>query len=122
MSREALDRFGRFLMNGVRDRAIRHWDMVLRGQMKDDESQRLYSSIITLSPEARAIVSEVVPKIVDTSLNKFLQSLDDEDDIQVAVDTESGRIESISDDSDGLAGELYSEHGWFRRFSDELQE
>ncbi len=122
MSREALDRFGRFLMNGVRDRAIRHWDMVLRGQMKDDESQRLYSSIITLSPEARAIVSEVVPKIVDTSLHNFLQSLDDVDDIQVAVDTESGRIESISDASDGLAGELYSEHGWFRRFSDERQE
>jgi len=119
VSKEALDKFGSFLMKDVRDRTIRHWDMVLSGTMKDEESQRLYSAVAPLSADAKKILSEIVPKIADTSLHTLLQSLDDEDDIEVAISADGGRVESIRDVSDGLAGELYSDQGWFARFSEE---
>jgi len=105
-------------MKNVRDRTIRHWNMVLCGAMRDDESQRFYSSVAPLSAESKDILSEIVPKIVDTAIHSLLQSLEDEDDIEVAVNIAEERTGSIRDASDGLAGELYSDHGWITRFSE----
>lgn len=118
MSQDALDSFGSFLMKAVRDGAITHWDMVLNGAMKDEGSQKFHAAVASLPPEAVEILSALVPKVVDTSLHTLLQSLEESNDIEITVKTDSGECVSIADASDGLAGELYSDKGWFARFSE----
>lgn len=119
MPHKSLDMFGSFLMKEVRDRSIRHWDSIVGGSMKDETSRQLHNVIMTLSPEARKVIASVIPRIVDTSLHAFLQSIEDNDQLDVCVITEVGQIDNLCDLSDGLAGELYSDQGWLARFSNE---
>lgn len=119
MNNNYLEHFGDYLMRSVRDVSIEHWDAVLSGRMKDRKSQELYSIARELSDEANAFARELIPQIVDHTIHSLLQSLDEEDSIKVAVILASGQCENIGDISDGLAGELYTDRGWIKKFSRE---
>ncbi|WP_145447970.1 hypothetical protein [Gimesia panareensis] len=61
----------------------------------------------------------LLPEIADTVLHYLLQGFDEvEDEIKITVDTGSEQVASLSEASDGLAGELYTEEGWIARFSE----
>jgi hypothetical protein len=114
MNQTALDRFGELLMSRVRDEAIVDWDMILTGQMKDRDSQRISNAIDQLSPSVKALISELVPQIVDTALHHLLWTIEQNDTVEVRVQGIDGGEVNIAEASDGLSGELYD---WLPRFS-----
>lgn len=117
MNELPLDIFGAFLMTRVRDEAIKDWDFIIDGKMKDARGQRIYQQVKELRPEDRELLRSVVAQVVDTTLHHLLWSLEDAKEVKVAVHTPEAYVPDIASRSDGLAGELYTEDGWIERFS-----
>ena len=110
---EAMDRFGMFLMRRVRDHAIIEWDMIVAGKMKSAGAREMQERIKDLSADAVAVIQDVIPQIVDSTLHQLLWGLEEAEDISIDVDD----VRNLNSVSDGLAGELYSSDGWLSRFS-----
>ena len=119
MSQAALDAFGRLLMAKVRDEAISDWRMIVEGQMKGELSVKVREKLTVFSETQRDVFLSLLPEIVDTVLHHLLWTLEQAEDVDVAVRADGVSVRSIRDASDGLAGELYSDEGWIARFSKE---
>jgi hypothetical protein len=117
MSKQSLDLFGKILINNVRDESIDDWERILEGKMNDEESKQIYN---TLSDSEKALLGRFLPKIVDTTLHHLLWTLEQEEILELTVNTGIEK-ENINEISDGLAGELYSEDGWICRFSNKVK-
>lgn len=109
---DVLDYFGETLINEVRDRTIRLYDKKVHGTMLDVASQELYGKVSKFDEEQRAVLEEVIAGVVDLSLHNILCVLEEHEDIKLLVNEDN-----IAEVSDGLAGELYTEDGWIKRFS-----
>jgi hypothetical protein len=112
-----LDELGKILMERVRDEAIGHWDSILSGKMKDEESQAIHQQVRKMGPQIEALVRALVPRIVDTTLHHLLWTLEqNQERLKLIFVGEEGETDAAAD-SDGLPGELYTEEGWIARFS-----
>ena len=111
---ESMDEFGMMLIKEVRDRTIRISDKRLRGEMKDEDSQTLATQFMSLSDEAKDIIWKIVPMITDLSLHNMLCMFEENDGCKIIIEGED-----IKEESDGLAGELYTSDGWIERYSNE---
>ena len=112
--KEALDRFGRALMERVRDRAIRDSEMIVEGRTTAARARDVQQSLGVLSEEQREALHKVIAVCVDVALHHMLWTLDQEEWLEVAVHTDNGMVPSIRDVSDGLIGEKFD---WIERFS-----
>ena len=110
----SLDKFGRVFIEEARDRSIRLFDKRIHGSMRDEESQKLFGKVNSLSDDAQDVIKEIIPDIVDLCLHNMLNLFEENEDLQIIVDGEN-----LNDMSDGLAGELYTSDGWIHRFSNE---
>ena len=110
--RDVLSNFGEILMNDIRDRTIHGYDMRITGKMRDESSQKLFGEVQQLNDSQRQLIERIIPQIVDLSIHNMLCMVEEHSNIDVQMDGES-----ISEISDGLAGELYSEDGWIQSFS-----
>jgi hypothetical protein len=119
MSKEALDKFGEFLIRRVRDESISDWKMILDGTMKGSHAEMIRQRLSSLSPASIAAVKAVIPGVIDTVLHHLLWGLEEDKAIDIHVDLADGtRIADLSQKSDGFPGELYTADGWIRRFSE----
>lgn len=117
MAKQALDYFGEVLMQQVRDAAIAHWKMVVDGKMKDESSKQIFAKIKQAKLD-KEVLSEIISKTVDTCLHNFLWMLEqEEENVIVSVSHEDITVSNVAEESDGLAGELYGNNGWIKRFS-----
>ncbi|MBE1556974.1 epimerase [Sporosarcina limicola] len=116
-NKQALDLFGKVLMERIRDEAIDDWERILQGKMRDNESKKIFDELRSFSPEQVQFIINLFPKIVDTTLHHLLWTLEQEEDVNVLVKVEENNFLNIREISDGLAGELYTEDGWVSRFS-----
>jgi hypothetical protein len=112
----ALDAFGRLLMARVRDASIVEWDGIIDGGATSPAEKRLHELLKTFDAQQRDAIRELLPQIVDTTLDHLLWTLEQVKWVDVAVQTEKGTVPSIRDVSDGLAGEKYY---WIPKFSEQ---
>lgn len=117
MRRSALDYFGEVLMKKVRDPAISQWEGIIDGRMKSASAQRVHDALAGLNPEQMEVLRSLVPQIVDTTLHHLLWTLEQNENIDVAVKTPTESVKSIRDVSDGLSGEVYGDDGWISSYS-----
>lgn len=108
----SLDTFGEILIKKVRDTSILHWDKIASGKIIDEEN----SSIGTLGKQELELIQRLIPKIVDTTIHNLLSTIEREENIYIVIDS-NGNTENLSEESDGLAGELYGKRGWIKKFS-----
>ena len=108
----ALDLFGELLVTRVREKAILDWMKQLDGRMKGETADRLRADIAVLGETQLALLRQLVPQIVDTTLHHLLWTLEQERSVEVVV-VGSGGSQSLRNLSDGLPGELYE---WIERF------
>lgn len=111
-----VDKFGKFLMQHLRDAAIEDYEFLAAGYWKAPRVQELQQRLQSLSDEQLLLVRDCVLDAIDTGIGQFLFKLqeqaDFENSIQVLVDGTD-----IIAASDGLQGEPYSDEGWIARFS-----
>lgn len=110
------DKFGRFLVEKLRDEAIDFHDGLVAARWKSPSLQELQSALSGLSDEQRTIARRCFMAGIDSGLASFLAAL------ELAHETRSGIVvvvdgEDVAEQSDGLAGELWSDEGWLKRYS-----
>lgn len=113
MEKKALDYFGEILMKRVRDASINHWDKISSGKMNDEENQFINS----LGVNEKELFHRLIPKVVDTTLHYLLWTFEQEGNVDISVVTNKGSVNTLSQESDGLAGELYGRNGWIKKYS-----
>jgi hypothetical protein len=111
-----LDKFGKFIMENFRDRAIDNYQMLSMGKWKAPSLQLIQSQLEQFSEEQKEIIHKVVISCIDHGLHDLLFGLQEAhelgDKIEVFVDGVN-----LAEVSDGLHGELFTEDGWYHRFS-----
>lgn len=118
MSHKALEYFGSKLMKEVRDAAISQWEATLAGRMKDKKSKELYDRIKQAGLTDSPLLREMTEAVVDTCVHDLLWMFERSEEVVLSVNTGDAQCENLAEESDGLSGELYSEKGWIRRYSD----
>ncbi len=114
---DVLSYFGEKLINEVRDRTIRRFDMRITGKMRDENSQKLFKEVSELDENCIRLISRIIPQVVDLSIHNMLCMFEENPEMEIQVENEC-----INKISDGLAGELYTEDGWIQRFSNQRYE
>ncbi|WP_245921033.1 epimerase [Melghirimyces profundicolus] len=102
-------------MTKVRDKAILEIDMIIDGRMQDEKiREKILSSFDQKAMEG---LHYLIPIIVDVTLHHLLWTIEQyEETVDIVVFKEQKAIR-LSQISDGLPGELYTEDGWISRFS-----
>jgi len=111
-----LDKFGRFLMENLRDRCLEHFELLAEGKWRAPSLQTLQAEVASLDERQREVARKCIIAGVDSAIHDFLFKLqersDFENDIHMVVDGEN-----IVPLSDGIHGEPYGDDGWQARFS-----
>ena len=117
--KELLNKFGRILMEEVRDSSIERYQLIMSGHLKSAVAKSLNQKIKKLDGAQISIVKELVASVVDTTVHNMLWMIEqNEHDIDVVFRKQDGPQEvSLRMCSDGLTGELYTEDGWIAQFS-----
>jgi len=110
------DTFGRFLMVHLRDRGIDHLDSSLAGRWKAPALKKLQRALGRLPKSQKLLVRRAFVDALDAAIHDFLFALQEESDFggPVAVRVRGKNVAALSD---GLHGELFTEDGWYARFS-----
>jgi hypothetical protein len=116
--KEFLDKFGKLLIQEVRDPSIQKWEKYVSGQMKGERAKAISSLLTSFSDEQRRIIVSFAPYIVNNVLHNLLQMLEDEEEIDITVSIDGETSSTLRDISDGLGAEIYNDEGWIVRFSE----
>lgn len=113
---EELDIAGEFLMKHFRDNALSKLDALIEGKLNAPGLLSLQSSIVSLEDEEKEILKKACIESLDSGLHDFLFALqeasDNNENIKFLVNGKN-----IAELSDGLQGELFTEEGWFSKYS-----
>lgn len=107
-----LDKFGELYITEVYDKSVKMFEMMFDGRMKGLTAQSVRDKITIFSEEQKKIVLWLISKAVEKCVHNTLCMFDEDSEVNLLY-----HQENISELSDGLAGELYSEDGWISRFS-----
>ena len=111
-----VDKFGKFMVAGLRDRTIDQNEMLLKGEWKGEAIQDLQSRLSVLPDAEKQLIREMVADLVDIAMHDMLFALQDAHDrefgIEVLVDGEN-----VAQASGMLHGEHLGPGGWIARFS-----
>ena len=111
-----LDKFGKFLMSNLRDNAISKLNTLFEGGSKAPALQELQNSLKSINDEEKEILKKAFTNSLDTGLHDFLFSLhestENNEGIELIVNGKN-----VTELSDGLQGELFTEDGWLSKYS-----
>lgn len=110
-----LEKFGRFVMDHLRDRALHHAELMLSGHWKAPSLMRIQAELSALSPVHRQMVFRVVRSCVDASIHDFLFAVDERGgtgDVSICVDGVD-----VTTLSDGIHAEHVGIDGWDALYS-----
>ena len=82
---DVLSYLGETLINEVRDRTIRGFDMRITAKMWDESSQKLFEQVQKMNNEERQLIEKMIPQIVDLSIHNMLCMVEEHEDIDVQV-------------------------------------
>ncbi|WP_127531005.1 hypothetical protein [Paenibacillus kobensis] len=111
-----LDKFGEFMMKNLRDRAIDHYDMLSDGMCKSPSLQQIQAELNQFNEEQKNLIRTIVFRCVGNGIHDLLFGLQEayDNDEKIAVIVDGVNVAEVSD---GLQGELFTEDGWYHRFS-----
>ena len=117
MAHDALDEFGKFVMTHLRDRGIDHLDRLLAAQWKAPSLVKIQDELQALTPEQRGLARRACVQSLDSAIHDFLFALQEQTDLADAHIAVTVADQNIAAMSDGLQGELFTNNGWYARYS-----
>ncbi len=116
MSKEISDKFGKLIVEYVRDSMISYLDLAQQGQRGDIYGKKIHSKLIKMDDTSLEVSNEMVPFIVDHTISGFLQIFDLEDQWEIAY-IENEKITLLHEILEGLQAEYSYSEGWPKQFS-----
>ena len=111
-----LDKFGKFIVENLRDKGIDFAEGLLKKQWNAPGLLEMQNEIANLNETQKTAFINAITKTIDGAIHDFLFALQEQadfnNDIQILVDGEN-----IVELSDGIHGEAYSDEGWFAKYS-----
>lgn len=115
-AQDPLEKFGKFLVENLRDRGINYAHGLLNNHWKTPAILEIQTILSNLDAQQKKAVQAAFIKTIDTAIHDFLFALQEEaeadNEIQIFADGNN-----IAELSDGLEGESYLEDGWNAKFS-----
>ena len=111
-----VENFGGNLIQKVWDNIIVQMEMIFNGKMKSKEAQILNKKIIALNDEEKLLLKEITMETLRRSIFNVLNFFEEEEKYFIGFN-DGKKIIDIKELSDGLAGELYGETGWIKKYS-----
>lgn len=111
-----LDKFGRFVVENVRDVAVDSYLMIRSGRAAAQNLQALQNEFASLRPETRRLVDSIVARVLEVQLHDLLFALQDSYDRNLGVAVLVDGVD-VAKESGMLHGELYGEGNWIARYS-----
>ncbi|HCM1609722.1 DUF6547 family protein [Vibrio sp. TRT 21S02] len=108
-----IDEFGQLISKSLRDQALERCVDIIERKAKSQECIEIHDSLSSLTDEQISVVKRLVTSCVDTGIHDFLYTLGEkQDELSVSINGKN-----IVKESDGLNGELFSDDGWFAKYS-----
>ncbi|AWF82285.1 hypothetical protein BTJ40_16430 [Microbulbifer sp. A4B17] len=108
-----LDKLGKIIAQDLRDSSLERYLALESGSLKSPSTQELIKELDGFSDEQKAVIRKVLTNCIDSGVHNLLFAIEEEkEDIAVLIDNEN-----VAELSDGLNGEIYTEDGWFEKFS-----
>lgn len=117
MNNDILMMLGELIIEKARDDSISCLLGEIKGNINSYQGIQMRKLLVDFDEEQLAIIAELIPTIVDTSLHYFLDMIDSSEELKLLFLDEKSNYIDIKELSDGLAGELYSDEGWIAKFS-----
>ena len=95
---DALDTFGQFLMENLRDKAIGYYDGLERGHWKAPSLQPLQADMQSLDVRERDILRRCVISVVDDAIHDFLFKLQEQADFEHRIEV---RVDGLNIENQG---------------------
>ncbi|HHF2878686.1 TPA: hypothetical protein ACPJZX_004504 [Vibrio diabolicus] len=108
-----IDEFGQLISKDLRDSALERCVDILEKKLKSEDCIEINDSLSNLTEDQISAIKRLVTNCVDTGIHDFLYSIEVvQDELSVSVNGEE-----IVKQSDGLNGEIFTEDGWFAKYS-----
>ncbi|MGF1689578.1 hypothetical protein L4C36_23500 [Photobacterium japonica] len=108
-----IDIFGQLIAKDLRDSALERCLDILQEKVKSKDCLDIHNGLSDLSDEQLSVVRRLVTHCIDTGIHDFLFAVDElQDEMPVSVNAEE-----IAKESDGLQGEIFTDDGWFAKYS-----
>jgi hypothetical protein len=115
LKHELLNKFGKALIDSVRDRTIEESFRTLKGEIKDKASTNVAKCLSDLTPIQSIAVKDTIIDSIDGALNNFLWMLEQNEAFDL-VAGERGNIYSQKEVSDGLSVDYWNFVDDFSKF------
>ena len=113
---EPLDKFGKFIVDNLRDKEIDNFKGLMEGKWRAKKPQELHNRLSKFNSEEKKVISDLVEDLLANAMHDLLLAIHEENNLGTGLKVEvDGK--NIADLSDGLHGEIFHEEGWIHRFS-----
>ena len=113
--KKVLNQFGKLLMEEVRDGVIYDLHQIIEGNFVSEQNKYL-QSIIKKSKIKKEDLEIIVTEMIDKTIFSFLFMFDMNEEFSIVANT-GKTVKNLAEVSDGLAGEIYSDEGWIKKYS-----
>jgi hypothetical protein len=113
---ETLDKFGKFVINVLRDKQIDHFNGLIEGKWRSKKAQRLYHKLSKFDRDEKKVIADVVEDILTNATHDLLFAIQVENSLETGLKVMMDN-KNVAELSDGLHGELFEDQGWIQRFS-----
>ena len=119
MENDALNLFGKLLMEEVRDIVIAAYYDIIEDNFVSEESKYLRSMIKKYNLNNDGL-EKFITEMVDRTIFKFLFLFEMNENFSITSNIDN-TVVNLVEVSDGLAGEIFTEDGWIKKFSEYKQ-
>jgi len=111
-----LDKFGKFIVHCLRDRALEQNELLIAGKLQGRDVQRLQARLQNLDEDQKRLIRDIATDLLDTAMHDVLFAIQDAHDRCKGLEVLSDG-QNIAELSEALQGEPFGPDGWIARFS-----
>lgn len=114
---DALDNFGKGLMQYSRDSTLNTVSKILQGKIKSPNHKIVGEALQDLTPEERKAVEDLAKLLFNEMFFEFEQFLNRYTEYKLMYSDGESEVDLL-DISDGLFGEMFGDDGWIEKYSE----
>ncbi len=113
---DTLDKFGKLIVEKLRDKQIDMFQGLIKGTWRDKGSKELHVKLSKLTQDQKQVVADVLEETLECVMHDFLFAIQESDNLDTGLKVYMDN-KNVAELSDGLHGEIFGEEGWIHRFS-----
>jgi hypothetical protein len=114
---EQLELLGKEIIENLRDASIEEYLSIKNGKMNSLDAQNIHKIYSSLDDKSRESADTIVFNIIDRVLHNALWMLQQSSRFTITDKNLVNPDDDLIELSDGISGELYTEHGWIHKYS-----